>query len=96
MNEFEEFESLKQQLINHYQQEMALSKHAHTLPVNQKEVEIVKKLIMLAGGREAQDIMIECWNIARMDYPAMYVATRSDFPFCRMGWNRRGVAVSPA
>jgi hypothetical protein len=68
MNEFEEFELLKHQLIDHYQQEMALSKHAHTLPVNQQEVEIVKKLILLAGGREAQDVMIECWNIARIKY----------------------------
>ena len=91
MNEFEEFELLKQQLIDHYQQEMALSPDTHTLPVNRKEVEIVKMLIMLAGGREAQDVTIECWNIARMAYPAMYVATRSDFPFCRTGWNKRGV-----
>ena len=90
-----EFEALKRELIDHYQQEMALSPGTHTLPVNQKEVEIVKKLILLAGGREAQDVMIECWNIARITYPAMYVATRTDFPFCRVGWNRRGVAVSP-
>lgn len=89
MNELEEFESLKQELIDYSRKEFAVS-HSYTLPVDPKEVEIVKKLILIAGGRETQEIMVECWNIARREYPQMCLAVLPEFPFYRNGWNKRG------
>lgn len=86
----EEYEALKQQLTNYYQYEMSLAPGCHTLPVKQQEVELVKALLLLVGGREAQQVMRQCWNTAWQGHPQMYPA-REDFPLCREGWNRRGV-----
>ena len=83
----EEFEALKQELIAYYQDEFSSPAACYTLPVNQKEVEIIKRLILIAGGKDAQETEIECWNIARVGYPKMCLALRSDFPFYREGWN---------
>lgn len=86
----EEFGTLKQELIAYYQNEFSSPAACYTLPVTQKEVEIIKRLILIAGGRDAQEAQIECWNIARVGYPKMCLAVRPDFPFYREGWNRRG------
>ena len=87
---FEEYEVLKRQLTTYYQYEMSLAPDSHTLPVKQQEVEIVKALLLLVGGKEAQQVMRQSWNTARQSYPRMYPA-REDFPLCIEGWNRRGV-----
>ena len=65
----EEFETLKQELIAYYQNEFSSPAACYTLPVTQKEVEIIKRLILIAGGRDAQEAQIECWNIARVGIP---------------------------
>jgi hypothetical protein len=87
---FEEYEALRLQLTNYYQYEMSLALDCHTLPVKQQEVELVKALLLLVGGKEAQQAMRQCWNRARQGHPQIYPA-REDFPLCREGWNTRGV-----
>ena len=85
-----EFEELRQELIDYYRAAFSLPSVCYTLAVTQREVEIIKQLLLLIGGKEAQEVQIECWNIAREDYPKMCLATRPDFPFYREGWNKRG------
>jgi len=87
----EEFEALKTALIEYYHNEFSSPFVWYTIPVNQAEVEIIKKLIVMVGGREACEVMVQCWNIASREYPKMRLATQSDFPLYRKGWNIRGV-----
>jgi len=83
----EAFASLKQELIEYYQGRFAVTS-SHTLAVDQREVELLKKLLGIVGGRETHEVMIECWNRARRDHPHIEAAVLPDFPFSREGWNR--------
>jgi len=87
----EEFETLKTELINHYSNEFSSPSVRYTIPVNQAEVAIIRKLIGIVGGREACEAMVHCWNTASREYPKMCLATQRDFPLYRQGWNTRGV-----
>jgi len=84
-----EIEELRQQLIDYYRVAFSELSVCYTLPVSQEEVEIIKQLLLLAGGKETQEVQIECWNIASADYPKICLAIRPDFPFYRDGWNKR-------
>ncbi len=87
----EEFEALKTSLIEYYRNEFSSPAVRYTIPVNQAEVAIIKKLIGIVGGREACEVMVHCWNIASREYPKMRLATQCDFTLYRKGWNIRGV-----
>ena len=87
----EEFETLKTELSNHYRNEFSSPSVRYTIPVNQAEVAIIKKLIGIVGGRETCEVMVHCWNIASQEYPKMRLATQCDFPLYRQGWNTRAV-----
>jgi len=85
-----EYETLKLELLAYYRAAFALPTACHTLAVYPAEVDIVKRLICLVGGREACGIMVHCWNEARRGYPKMLLVTELDFLTCRDNWNRRG------
>ena len=87
----EEFETLKTELINHYRNEFSSPSVCYTIPVNQAEVEVIKKLISIVDGRETCEVMVHCWNTASREYPKMRPATQRDFPLYRQDWNTRGV-----
>jgi len=84
-----ELETLTQLLTDHYRHEFS---HATlpTITVSQKEVDILLKIIQIVGGKETHTIQATCWNTAREDYPAIFVATVPEFPFYRKGWLKRG------
>lgn len=84
-----EFEGVKVELINYYRNEFSSPAVCYTLPVSQREVEIVKQLIGMVGGKEAHEVLLHCWNVARVEYPKMCQAVLPDFPFCREGWRKR-------
>ncbi len=83
----EEFETLKTELINHYRKEFSSPFVCYTIPVNQAEVEIIKKLIGIVGGRETCEVMVHCWNTASREYPKIRLATQCDFPLYRKDGN---------
>jgi len=85
----EEYEALKQQLTDYYKEQFSQTS-SHTLPVSQEEVDIIKELIFLFGGKEAQEVQVVCWNMAREEYPIICEAVLPDFPFYREGWCKRG------
>ena len=73
----EEYESLKNQLTQHYREELqfifAHQRMSQTMRASfyGAEKELVMKLILLAGGSEVTQVMTECWAIARKEYPTL-------------------------
>ncbi len=84
-----EYEALKLELLAYYCVAFASPTACHTLAVIQEEVDIIKRLIVLVGGRETCEMMVHCWNTARQGYPAILPATSLDFMTTRPNWNRR-------
>ena len=68
------FQELKDELTEHYREELKLITDHQFLVVGkraefyEKEKELVMKLILLAGGYEVTHIMHECWRVARDEY----------------------------
>jgi hypothetical protein len=88
----EDYIELVKQLTSYYLEQFSQAT-CPTLAVKQEEVEIIKALLVLVGGRETQEIQVICWNTARAYYPWMLPAC-GGFPFYRDGWNRRGTRGS--
>lgn len=71
----EEYESLKNQLTQHYREELqflfAHQRMSTTVRASfyGTEKELVMKLIMLAGGSEVTQVMSECWELVRKEFP---------------------------
>jgi len=85
-----EYEVLKLELLAYYRVAFSSSAACHTLAVIQEEVDIIKRLIVLVGGRETCEVMVHCWNTARQGYPGILPATSLDFITTRPNWHRRG------
>nr|HET6902853.1 hypothetical protein [Ktedonobacteraceae bacterium] len=84
------YTALTAELTAYYRCAFSSPTACRTLAVYPAEVDIVKWLICLVGGREACEVMVHCWNEARRDYPKLLLVTELDFPTCRDNWNRRG------
>lgn len=84
-----ELTALMVELTEYYRVAFSSSAACHTLAVIQEEVDIIKRLIVLVGGREACEVMVHCWNTARQGYPGILPATSLDFITTRPNWNRR-------
>jgi len=63
-----EFTALKEELTSYYRRAFLSPSAYSTLAVYPAEVDIVKRLICLVGGREACEVMVQCWNEARMNH----------------------------
>lgn len=72
----EDYIELVKQLTNYYLEQFS---HATcpTLAVKQEEVEIIKGLLTLVGGKETQEIQVICWNAARKYYACKFFGNLS-------------------
>lgn len=85
-----ELDALKLELLAYYLTSFSSPLSYYTLAVLPTEVDIIKRLIVLVGGRETCEVMVHCWNTARQGYPAILPATSLDFMTTRPHWDRRG------